>query len=303
MSNLRIVLFGRPSVAHDNQVIGQLPRTMLALLAYLLQQQRSYPRDVLADLFWPDYPQTRARNCLNTTLWRLRALLEPVGTPRGTFLIAASTGEVGFNWESNYWLDVMAFRTQLGSVLSQPTHAMQAADVQALEATLELYTGEFLSGVYADWVLEERERLHSLYLDGLAHLLCYYKENHAYEASLGCGRRILQHDPLREDIHREMIRLYMEAGQRVLAVRQYETCRRLLAEEMGIPPMEETQALYSWITGTDARNQPLSASPQTPISLEQALDQLRHASHTVERASAQLAQAIQVVERLIRSPA
>ncbi len=303
MSSLRISLFGRPSIAHDNQVIDQVPRAMLALLAYLLQQQRCYPRDVLADLFWPDHPQTRARNCLNTTLWRLRTLLEPAGTPRGTFLLAASTGEVSFNWESNHWLDVMAFRTQLGTVLSQPTHAMQAADAQALETTLELYTGEFLSGIYADWVLEERERLHSLYLDGLARLLYYYKENHAYEASIACGRRILQHDPLREDIHREMIRLYMEAGQRVLAVRQYETCRRLLAEEMGIPPMEETQALYSWITSTDARTQPLSASPQTPIPLEQALDQLRQASQAVERASAQLAQAIQVVERLVRSPA
>jgi len=302
MSSLRILLFGRPCIAHDSQVIVQVPRTMLALLGFLLQQPRGYPRDLLADRFWPDFPQTRARNCLNTALWRLRALLEPDGTPRGTFLLAAPTGEVSFNWESNHWLDVMAFRTQLGSVLSQPIHAMQAADAQALEATLELYTGEFLGGVYADWVLEERERLHSLYLDGLAHLLCYYKENRAYDASLACGRRILQHDPLREDIHREMIRLYMEAGHRVLAVRQYETCRRLLAEEMGIQPMEETQALYSWITSTDARSQPLSASPQTPINLEQALDQLRLASHALERASAQLAQTVQVVEHLIRLP-
>jgi len=300
MSSLRVLLFGRPCIAHDSQVIAQVPRTMLALLGYLLQQPRSYPRDLLADLFWPDYPQTRARNCLNTALWRLRGLLEPAGTPRGTFLVTASTGEVGFNWESNYWLDVMAFRTQLGSALSQPVHVMQPADAQALESTLELYTGELLAGVYADWVLEERERLRGLYLDGLAHLMCYYKENRAYEASLACGRRILQHDPLREDIHREMIRLYMEAGQRVSAVRQYETCRRLLAEEMGIQPMEETRALYFRITSTNARSQPLPASPQTPVNLEQALDQLRQAMQALEQASVQVAQTAQVIERLTR---
>jgi DNA-binding SARP family transcriptional activator len=300
MSSLRILLFGMPSIAHDNQVIAQVPRTMLSLLGYLLQQPRSYHRDLLADLFWPDYPQTRARNCLNTTLWRLRGLLEPAGTPRGTFLVTAPTGEVGFNWESNHWLDVMAFGTQLGRALSQPIHEMRAADAQVLESTLELYTGEFLAGVHADWVLEERERLRALYLDGLAHLLCYYQQNRAYEASLACGRRILQHDPLREDIHREMIRLYMEAGQRVSAIRQYETCRRLLAEEMGIQPMEETRVLYFQIVSTDARSQPLSSSPQAPVNLEQALDQLRQAKQALEHASKQVAQAAEVVERLTK---
>jgi DNA-binding SARP family transcriptional activator len=37
------------------------------------------------------------------------------------------------------------------------------------------------------------------------------------------------------------------SGQRSAALAQYETCRRVLAEEFGVEPLEETIALYERI--------------------------------------------------------
>jgi DNA-binding SARP family transcriptional activator len=111
MSVLRICLLGQVRIAHaDLPSPVKLTHTVQALLAYpLLQRQRSQPRETLAGLFWGDYSQERARSCLNTTLWRLRQVLEPDGIPRGTYLLTISTDEVGFNLESDYWLDVATF--------------------------------------------------------------------------------------------------------------------------------------------------------------------------------------------------
>jgi DNA-binding SARP family transcriptional activator len=127
----------------------------------------------------------------------------------------------------------------------------------------------------------------------------YYRHHQAYEESLACGRQILNHDPLREEIHREIMQLYLESGQRALAVRQYEICREILATELGIPPMEETRALYAQIVPGTSQSQPQPNLPPEPANLKQALRQLRLTVQGFDEARERLQRAIQLVERLI----
>lgn len=301
MSVLRICLLGQVRIAHaDSPSPVKLTHTVQALLAYLLlQRQRSQPRETLAGLFWGDHSQERARSCLNTTLWRLRQVLEPDGIPRGTYLLTISADEVGFNLESDYWLDVAAFEEQISPVLAKPVQAMQAADAQVLENALQLYTGELLEGFYDDWALRERERLRRVYLNCLAHLMGYYKHHQAFQKSLLYGQRILDQEPLREEIQREMMRLYLANGQRAMAVRQYELCRQVLTTELGIPPMEETQALYAEVLGVMSAPQLLAPSNwQSPV-YPQAVQQLRLALQGFDEARTQLQRAVQLLEHLV----
>jgi DNA-binding SARP family transcriptional activator len=255
----------------------------------------------LAGLFWGDYSQERARRCLNTALWRLRQTLEPEERDRGTYLLTTSTGEVGFNWESDHWLDVTAFEAQAGQILAKPVETLEADEVQRLQNALQLYTGDLLEGFYEDWALRERDRQQRLYLNSLAHLMDYYKQHGAIEASLAWGRQILEHDPLREEIHREMMRLYLENGQRALAARQYETCRQLLATELDLPPMEETQRLYNQIGATATPLEGAASPAEEPASYQQALRQLQMAQHTFDEARARLQRAILLFERITKS--
>src|SRR5262249_46177510 len=60
-------------------------------------------------------------------------------------------------------------------------------------------------------------------------------------------------DPLQEDLQRAAMRLHYLAGDRASAIRRYEQLRRLLDDELGVPPLDETRALYDAIV-TDTLN-------------------------------------------------
>jgi DNA-binding SARP family transcriptional activator len=294
----RFYLFGRFRMVWDDLSETKTTRTIQLLLAYLLlHKDRTHSREKLANLLWSDYDQNRARTCLRTALCRLRRLLEPEGTPRGTLLLTTSTGEIGFEKESNCWLDTAAFEARASRALAQPIHTMETGDAHELESALRLYTGDLLESFYDDWVLWERERLQRLYLNGLAHLMRYYKHHGACAKGLECGRKILFHDPLREEIHREMMQLYLGNGQRVLAVRQYEICRETLGAELNIQPMEETQELYARIASGADPHQAQATDPSRATRVRLALQQARLGMKKLQDAQDQLQRAIQFIER------
>jgi DNA-binding SARP family transcriptional activator len=290
MNTLYLSFFGNIRVFH-NQHQPDMTHSTQALLAYLvLQRHRKHPRKLLAGLLWGDSSEEHAQAALRTTLWRLRQVLEPEGTPRGTYL-TGKTRDVGFNRASKYWLDVEIFENQITAILNCPISAMYEDDALLLEETLALYTADLLEGFYEDWVISERERLQHLYLNGLQHLMRYYAQNGQPDKSLECGRRILQHDPLQETVHCDMMRLYAASGQRALAIRQYEMCRTSLTGELNIQPMSETQALYARLLSDEN-------APQDSSSLGDALLQLDQAISQLDKAQAQLQWAIRNVERL-----
>jgi DNA-binding SARP family transcriptional activator len=244
MTVLRIQLFGTVQVSHDGRAQdARLIHAVQSLLAWLLLHRRKvHARESIAAIFWGERTESRARSCLSTALWRLRQVLEPEGVPRGTYLIA-QPGFVGFNVASDYWLDVAAFEEGVGRHLPARGLAGRLSDWSDAEDAVAEYRGDLLEGFYDDWALRERERLRTLYLESLGTLLRYHSETGAVDRALHCGRQILALDPLREDTHREMIRLHVKNGHRALALQQYESCRAVLEEELGIEPMEETRAL------------------------------------------------------------
>lgn len=248
MEPLHITLFGHVSVVHPHASGPlRLSRSTQALFAYLLLHQHLVPRDVLMDVFWVDTSPDRARSSLTTALWRLRQLLEPVDITPGTYLITSSTGEVGFNWNSSYWLDTAAFERHLYPLLRKPISNLGEDDLAEIEGVLSLYRGELLEGIYEDWALRERERFRSLHLNCLTRLMEFYACRKDFERSIALAQEILRRDPVREEIHRALMRLYLESGQRSLAVRQYFHCRDTLDQELGVGPLEETQVLYQQI--------------------------------------------------------
>jgi DNA-binding SARP family transcriptional activator len=273
---------------------------MQALFSYLLlARNRMHSRNVLASLFWVDATEEHARGCLNTSLWRLRQVLEANGTRPGTYLIINHQNEVGFNPASDHWLDVDVLERCIHPVLARPVEKVTNTEAQALEDSLNLYRGDLLEGFYDDWALRERERLRFLYLNGLAFLMRYYQIKNAYEKSLVCGQRILALDPLREEIHRDMIRLYMQNGQRALAIRQYQICCSILTEELNILPMEETQALYNQIA--TMQNVPAPLANPDRQALSRLLGELEHTQLSISSAELQINHLIKEIQLLMAS--
>jgi len=276
---LRAFFFGGLHVVFDKGAtqphLRPLCRGVLAFL--LLNRRRVFPREVLAEVFWKDGDPHRTRKDLNTVLWRLRSVLEPLGGSREAYLVTTPGGDVGFNAGSDYWLDVEVFESRLAPFLVRPIGHRRSLELLDVEDALALYKGDLLDGVYYDWALAERERLRLMYLDGLAHLMAYYEHHRMLDDGLRCGRRILELDPLREEVHVALMRLYYANGQRTLALRQFEACRVALAAELDIAPMPSTQSLYARI----ARGEPLDP-PGAEVArpaLDDTLARLEHVEH------------------------
>ena len=63
------------------------------------------------------------------------------------------------------------------------------------------------------------------------------------------AQRHVELEPWSERAHRQWMRALAASGQRGAALAQYETCRQVLAEELGVEPGAETTALYERIRG------------------------------------------------------
>ena len=72
-------------------------------------------------------------------------------------------------------------------------------------------------------------------------------EQRQFIAGIEATRRLLSIEPWHEAGHRQLMKLLAADGQRSAALAQYETCQRLLAEELGVGPSEETTKLYEQI--------------------------------------------------------
>ena len=303
MSSVRISLLGIVRVSHPGLTAkNRMGRAVKSLLGYLtLFRHRFHTREVLAGLFWGDSSEKRARSCLSTTLWRLRKVLEPCPVPASTFLVSTPTGEIGFNRESDHWIDVEFFENQIKPVLARPYDSLDQKEVNQLVGALNLYRGDLLEGFYDEWALRERERLRAMFVKGQIHLLHHYSHHNAWDKGLACAKNILNLDPLREEIHREMMRLYFKIGQRALALRQYEKCRETLAFELNVSPMEETQILYARISQKN-RGQLEELEAPLDINLAQKLlSQLKKNIHDFEKSTAMLKRSAKDLEEVLKN--
>ncbi|MEW5870968.1 MAG: BTAD domain-containing putative transcriptional regulator [Chloroflexota bacterium] len=226
-----IRLFGSFQILQSGQVLPPLPtRKCRDLLAYLVVHAgRSLDRAALAGILWGDFPEEKARASLSTALWRLRQAL-----PVSALWLEVDRECLTFRSSPELQVDVLQFDALLR--MRQP---------EDLARAIELYQGDFLEGCYDEWCLMERQRLQAGFLEALEALLAFHQARGEYTQAVGYAGRLLAYDPLREEVHRALMRLYAAAGDRPAALAQYRNCCRILCRELGIEPMPETQALYA----------------------------------------------------------
>jgi DNA-binding SARP family transcriptional activator len=264
MARICIYLFGSPHIdTPDGMRLFDRPRAATALLAYLLLHPHAVSRDMLTSELWGELAQDRARRCLNTALWRLRQALEPNGVPRGRYLMTGRTGAVEFRQDSDSWIDVKAFERCLRRLLARPTEELGADDIRDWYQGLALYSGPLLVGFDQDWTEFERQRLWQLRMEALIGLMRAHHARGEPSQAVRLATQVLAEDPLREDVHQELMAVYLETGQRTLALRQYEACRRVLREELGATPLAYTQELFQ--RGLDDGIELARASPARPV--------------------------------------
>lgn len=295
--HLSLRLFGQFQVRIDDApIVGWRYDKVRALLVYLvLENGRSHPRDQLAALLWPGSPDAAARKSLRQALTHLRAILgDETAVP--PFLLV-SRDAIQFNPASPHSVDANEFARLLAACERHPHAAPdRCAECAArLAEAVTLYQGDLLPAFalpnslpFDEWLLTMRERLRLQAIDALGRLSAAYVHSGNDEAALQTARRQLALDPWHEAAYRLLMRLLAQRGQRTAALAEYERCRRVLAEELGVEPSRETAVLYEQIRRQTETPSPPEPAPTAPAPLTPLLgrEQEMSAAQTLLRQDA-----------------
>ena len=116
------------------------------------------------------------------------------------------------------------------------------------ERAIRLVRGEFLEDVnLIEWALPRREELRQSFLQAQLRRAGLLANTDQLEEAADAYRKILVYDNLMESGHRGLMRTYTLLGNRNRALNHYQDLLRLLADELGVEPAAETQALYQRI--------------------------------------------------------
>ena len=229
---------------------GRKTQALLAVLA--VSPGTALSREKLTNILWSDRGDEQARGSLRQALAELRRAL---GEDDSLYVVADRDS-------------VMLETKHLDCDVVKLEQLVGIGTVGNLEQASELYRGDLLDGIgvtdpsFEDWLTGERARLSELTQRAMNGLLEKQTEAGEGDKAVSTARRLLALDPLQEQVHRALMRLYIDQGDRSMALKQYQACREVLKAELGIEPEAETQTLHEEIRqGGDA---PITAMPDKP---------------------------------------
>lgn len=247
---LSLKLLGPPALWRGAQPVRLTIRKTWCLLV-LLACAGAAPRARLAASLWPALDEATARRNLRRELARLRE----AGVPE--LLLAAD--------------DRLALDPAVRVDLADFEQALKAGDSAA---ALALWRGELADGLAAGeapafdgWLEAERHRVHGLWRAALQAAATQA----APAQALPHWQALLADDPLQEQHHQAVIGLHLAAGRREEALAQYQRCRSLLRDELGLATSAQTEALIATARETAPRPAaPVAGSSAAPPAPEPA---------------------------------
>jgi YVTN family beta-propeller protein len=232
---------------------GRKQRALLALL--LLHANEAVSRDRLIDGVWGERPPPTVARTLDAYVSRLRKLLGEGRLSRrpAGYQLRVEPGE----------LDLVRFQGLREEGREQLARGEAANAAATLHSALSLWRGAALADmVYEPFAAEEAAGLEQQRLGAL--------EDRA-EADLALGRAgdlvpeleaLVRKHPLRERLLYQLMLALYRAGRQAEALSAFQAARRRLAEELGLEPDPQLQALERQILEQDpALNASVVSSP------------------------------------------
>jgi DNA-binding SARP family transcriptional activator len=249
---LRIYLAGTVLVENgerlmrESQLGGPQGRFVLAYL--VTERERAVTQGELAEALWPDSLPSSWALALSAIVSRLRARLAAVGLPRSR-IIGNAFGCYQFTPPGDTWVDVEAALAAVdaaeGAIAAGDPFAAYGPSLIAVTVLRR----PFLTGQDGDWVEARRAVLVSNLVRALDCRAEALAANQELELAVRHAREAVRLEPYRESAYRRLMGMLDRKGDRAEAVRVYLECERLLRQDLGVSPSDETVAVYREITG------------------------------------------------------
>ena len=200
---------------------GALGRLLVCLT---LRAPHAVSREQLSALLYPDHLEPQARRMLTDAIYRLRREFECV------------TGGRKANWLITEG-DMLRLNSQLVSTdLQEFVRLVQTPCVENWQRAIDLYRGELLEGLDAQWADQRRIEMQACFLRTLEQSCAALSENGHITQALAVAQRWICADPLREEAYCTAMQLCVKLGRYAHALQHFERLKQVLAEELNIEP-------------------------------------------------------------------
>ncbi len=218
----------------------------VTLLKYLVANLgRPIHREALMEFIWPEIDEDRGWRRLKVTVHSLRHQLRSAGIVED---IVETAGKTYALRRELVWVDSETFERCVGEGAALQSQQRWDKALHRYEEAQRLYRGDYMEeDIYADWCTAERGRLVEIYLEMLTGMAQCHAQAGNFTEAVGVCRTALVRDPGRESFHRRLMEYLVQHGHTDRAMAQYHDCCRLLARELDVEPMPETQRLYQKI--------------------------------------------------------
>ena len=225
----------------ERRLPGRQGRLLFAFL--VAEQGRAVPRGELAEALWGDELPATWEKALSVLVSKLRVLLRESGID-GASALTGAIGCYRLDLPEGSWVDVLAAT----DAVHEAEEALVAGELERAKATAvvaeSLVRQPFLPGDDGTWVEEKRRELAEVRSRALIVLAdASLRSGDAHEAAQWAVQAIPL-EPFRESGYRRLMEAHVAAGDRAEALRVYDRCRRLLAQELGAYPSPETESIY-----------------------------------------------------------
>jgi DNA-binding SARP family transcriptional activator len=238
-SELQIVTLGRFQVEGPNGPINGdwLDQRPGQLLKYLVgERRRVVTNDQIAEALWPEAAPSEGRNRLRHYVHALREKLEPDREHRSAAFVVSRRGAYCFD-TNGVWIDADEFERETRAGLASIEQELLEPASAHLVSAMRLYQGSFLAGdPYAEWALDERERLRELAGKALRGQVRIQMQMGSLEAAADHARRLVEMEPYDTDAQKLLITLCLRRGRRSEAYRRYAVLRKRLLTQFGQVP-------------------------------------------------------------------
>ena len=225
-----------------------------ALLAFLaLHAGRSYTRAYLAELLWPDLERTTALANLRLVLHNLRPKINRTGETDFP-LLQVSRDAVALQVDARIQVDTARFLAPTPVCTTVTAPGFCATCLAEMAQCAALYQGALLQDFvlpdcpeFEDWLLTQREVVLQRALTRLTQLSDTHERAGAFDLALPFAQRFLALDAWNEHGSRRVMRLLALCQQHDAALSHFERWCRVVKDELGLLPSQETRALAETI--------------------------------------------------------
>lgn len=243
---LRVYLAGSIRIERGDTLVtearlpGRQGRVAFAMLA--AEHGLALSKDELADELWSGDPPSAWEVALRAIVSKIRTAIADVGLNGDALAHAFGCYQLALPLDA--WVDVEA---AADAVHRAETSLRDGDHADAMGWSLvgnAIARRGFLPGEDGAWATGRRNELQRLRVRALECRVQVEIARHQFDAAVRDAEAVTVLEPFRETAYRLLMRAHAGSGNVAESLRVYERFRGTIADELGVAPSAETEALY-----------------------------------------------------------